>query len=141
VTGARPVFYFEDVEVGDVADTPALTVTETHATLFRGLTSEPPAQGRVLPDLLPLCLSIGLGWRVPHPPLQVLAFMAIEWRIERAVEPGETIASRSRIVMKRAMREAGIVVEEREICDPRGAVLQHGRFTFLVAKRPTGATA
>jgi acyl dehydratase len=138
---AQPRLYFEDVEVGDAADTPALTVTETHATLFRGLTSEPPAEGRAVPDLLPLCLSIGLGWRVPHPPLQVLAFMAIEWQLVRAVQAGDTIASRSRIVTKRPMREGGIVIEEREICDPRGAVLQRGRFTFLVAKRPTGGTA
>ncbi|MBI3827284.1 MAG: hypothetical protein HY294_14925 [Candidatus Rokubacteria bacterium] len=141
MTPAPPVLYFEDVAVGDCADTPAMTVTEAHAMLFRTLTAEPAQQGAAVPELLPLCLSIGLGWRIPQPPLSVLAFTGIDWQIVRAVEAGETIASRSCIVIKRAMREAGIVVEEREIFDPRGEVVQRGRMTFLVARRPTGGPA
>jgi len=30
-----------------------------------------------------------------------------------------------------------VVIEERDIVDQRGEVVQHGRFTFLVARRPT----
>ena len=32
-----PVLYFEDVEVGQIHETPAMTVTEAHASLYRGL--------------------------------------------------------------------------------------------------------
>jgi hypothetical protein len=38
--------------------------------------------------------------------------------------------------MKRAMRDGGVVIEEHSIVDQRRDILQHGRFTFLVAKRP-----
>ena len=47
----------------------------------------------------------------------------------------DTIMSRSRVVTKRPMRDAGVVVEEREVVDQRGEVVQRGRFTYLVAKR------
>ena len=30
---------------------------------------------------------------------------------------------------------SGVVVEEREVVDQRGEVVQRGRFTYLVAKR------
>jgi hypothetical protein len=38
-------------------------------------------------------------------------------------------------MVKRSMREAGVVIEEHQIVDQHGQVLQHGRFTFLVAKK------
>jgi hypothetical protein len=34
------------------------------------------------------------------------------------------------------MREGGLVIEEHEIVDQRGVVVQRGRFTFLVEHRP-----
>src|SRR5687768_780926 len=83
-TGAAPRSerrcYFEDVLVGVPLETPGLTVTQAHVSLFDGVVGSPVAgePGRV-PDLLPLCLSSGLGWRVPQPPLAVLAFMGFEW--------------------------------------------------------------
>ena len=105
-------------------------------TLYRGLTGDAPAEPDVIPDLLPLCLSTGLGWRVPRAPAVVLAFMSVEWDVVRPVRVGETIRSRSRMRTKRSMRDAGAVIEEREIVDQSGEVVQRGRFTFLVAKRP-----
>ena len=49
---------------------------------------------------------------------------------------GDTIRSIARTAVKRAMRDGGVVIEEHAIVDQRGDTLQHGRFTFLVAKRP-----
>ncbi len=121
-----------------VLETPAVTLTEAHTTLFRGLSDEPRDDPGLVPDLLPLCLSTGLGWRVPQPPLAVLAFVGIDWQVLRRVEVGDTIHSRSRTVVKRPMRDGGLIVEERHIIDQRGEVVQSGRFTFLVAKRPKG---
>jgi acyl dehydratase len=54
---------------------------------------------------------------------------------------GDTIHSRSRTAVKRAMREGGVIVEEREVINQRGETVQHGKFTFLVARRPATATA
>jgi acyl dehydratase len=129
-------FYFEDVELGSVVETPALTVTQTHVTLYSSLTGDVTGQGSV-PDLLPLCLTTGLGWRVPQPPLAVLAFMGFEWRMNAPLQVGDTVHSRSRTALKRSLREGGVIVEEREVINQRGEVVHEGRFTFLVAKRPT----
>jgi hypothetical protein len=133
--------FFDDVEVGMTVATPAITVTGAHVGIFEGLVREPGADPGGVPDLLPLCLAIGLGWRAPAPPLVVLAFMGFEWEFVRPVRVGETISSRARVLNKRAMREGGVVVEEREILDAAGEVVQRGRFTFLVGRRPKEAVA
>jgi hypothetical protein len=38
------------------------------------------------------------------------------------------------------MRDGGVIIEEREVVNQRGETVQHGKFTFLVAKRPAAAT-
>ena len=128
--------YFEDVEIGVPVETPALTITETHVALYAGLSEDRPREPGVVPALLPLCLSSGLGWRVPGPPLVVLAFMGFDWRSHEPVRIGDTIHSRSRTAAKRAMRDGGVVFEEREILNQRGEVVQSCRLTLLVARRP-----
>jgi acyl dehydratase len=138
---AQAHLYFEDVEVGLAVATPAITVTEAHVGIFEGLVRDPGGAPGGVPDLLPLCLAIGLGWRAPAPPLVVLAFMGFEWEFVRPVRVGDTISSRARVLAKRALREGGVVIEAREILDQTGAVVQRGRFTFLVARRPKEAAA
>ncbi len=136
MSSAGPQWYFEDVVVDDLLETPAMTVTEAHVGLFRGVAGHAPDDVGAVPDLLLLCLSTGLGWRIPQPPLAVIAFLSIDWEMLRPLAIGDTIHSRSRTVIKRAMRDGGVVVEERDIVDQRGEVVQRGRFTFLVARRP-----
>lgn len=131
-----PRLYFEDVVIGLSLETPAMTLTETHVALFRGLAGEQPADPRAVPELLPLCLSSGLGWRVAQPPLAVLAFMGFEWRVLRPVRVGDTIRSVSRSVAKRSIKEGGVVVEERRILNQRDEAVQGGKLTLLVARRP-----
>ena len=127
--------YFEDVEIGDEDLTPAMTLTEAHAALYRSLTGDVPDDPTAIPDLLPLCLSTGLGWRMARPPLVVLAFMGVQWAIDRPLRIGDTVHGRARAVVKRSMREAGVIIEDHAILDQHGDVVQGGRFTFLVAKR------
>ncbi len=133
--------YFEDVEVGFVLETPGMTLTEAHVALYAALLGDRPADPRVVPDLLPLCVSSGLGWRVPQPPLVVLAFMGFEWRFLQAAQVGDTIHCVSKSVAKRLLKEGGVIVEERNIVNQRGEVVQRGRLTLLVARRPTDEVA
>ncbi len=133
-TRQRQVF-FEDVEVGVSLETPGITVTRAHVALFTGLSGAPGGEPGAVPDLLPLALSSGLGWRVPQPPLVVLAFLGFEWRFVEPARVGDTIRSRSRTVTKRPMRDGGILVEERSILNQRDEILQAGRLTLLVARR------
>jgi acyl dehydratase len=132
--------YFEDVRVGEELATPAITLTEAHVNLFRGLAGEPVDDPGAVPELLPLCLSTGLGWRVPRPPLAVTAFLSVEWQFLQPLRAGDTVYGASRAALRRSRREGGIIIEDHEVIDQRGVVVQRGRFTFLVAKRPAAAT-
>jgi hypothetical protein len=132
-----PRSYFEDVELHGVVETPAMTLTEAHVALYAGLSQDVLPEPGLVPELLPLCLTTGLGWRIDNPPLAVLAFMGFEWEVLVPVRVGDTIHSRSRTAVKRSMREGGVIVEERQVINQRGEVVHRGRFTFLVAKRPT----
>jgi acyl dehydratase len=136
-TVAPACCYFEDVEKGVPLETPGITLTAAHVTLFAGVTGDAALRDPgVVPDLLPLCLSSGLGWRVPRPPLAVLAFMGFEWRFLGPVRVGDTIHSVSRTLTKRSMREGGVVIEERQIVNQRGETVQSGKLTLLVERRP-----
>jgi len=134
---AAPVqCYFEEVEVNVPLVTPGITLTRAHVALFAGVTGEPASDPDLVPSLLPLSLSSGLGWRVPRPPLAVLAFMGFEWRFLLPVRVGDTIHSESRTLTKRSLREGGVVIEERRIVNQRGDAVQGGKLTLLVARRP-----
>jgi len=128
--------YFEDVGIGVVLETPGITLTQTHVALFGGLIGDRPADPQAVPELLPLCLSSGLGWRAPQPPLVVLAFMGFEWKFLRPARIGDTIRCVSRSLTKRLMKESGVVIEERNILNQRDEVVQGGKLTLLVARRP-----
>jgi acyl dehydratase len=138
---AAPALYFEDVEAGVEVATPAMTVTATHVALLGGLTGEPLADPGAAQDLLPLILSSGLGWRVAAPPMAVLAFMGCEWRFLLPVRVGDTVRAVTKVAAKRQMKDGGVVIEERRILNQREQVIQSGRTTVLVARRPAPADA
>lgn len=145
----EPKLYFDDFEVGDSVETPSQTLTETDVVRYAGLTGEWEERSSnreaaealetgasVVPELLALCISSGLGWRGPKRPLAILAFLGFEWEFLRPLQVGDTIRSRSRAVAKRSVKDGGVVVEERQILNQRGEVVQSGKLTLLVAKRP-----
>jgi len=134
--GVERKLYFEDVTVGLVLETPGMTLTTAHVGMFSGLCDTRLADPLTVPELLPLCLSSGLGWRVPQPPLVVLAFMGFEWRFLRPARVGDTIRSVSKSLAKRLMKEGGVVIEERNILNQRDELVQGGKLTLLVARRP-----
>ncbi len=131
--------YFEDLVLNAVIETPGLTVTEAHLTLYSGLTGDVAVEPGVVPENLPLCLATGLGWRVPHPPLAVMAFLALEWRALEPIRVGDTIHSRAWTATKRPLREGGLVIEQREVINQRGELVQQGRMTILVERRPAAS--
>ena len=62
--------------------------------------------------------------------------MGFEWKFLRPARIGDTIRCVSRSLTKRLMKESGVVIEERNILNQRDEVVQVGKLTLLVAKRP-----
>src|SRR2546427_9404698 len=92
--------YFEDVPLEHVEETPGLTITSAHVAIYLGLTRELADDGGAVPDVLPLCFTTGLGWRVPKPPLVVLAFMGLDWQGLGSEEHTSELQSQSNIVWR-----------------------------------------
>src|SRR3989442_4582123 len=111
--------YFEDVPLEHVEETPGLTITSAHVAIYLGLTRELAADGGAVPDVLPLCFTTGLGWRVPKPPLVVLAFMGLDWQGLPPRRVGGTIMNPSPGATKRPMCDARGGGAERAVVGQR----------------------
>src|SRR2546425_12984467 len=98
--------YFEDVPLEHVEETPGLTITSAHVAIYLGLTRELAADGGAVPDVLPLCFTTGLGWRVPKPPLVVLAFMGPGWQVPGSGPRRHQILSPSPLPTQRPVADA-----------------------------------
>ena len=134
--------YFEDVVVGASVDTPARTLTETDFLQYVSVAGDSATRvadvsDRVMPDLLPLCASSGLTWRIPQRPLSILAFMGFEWQFFKPVRIGDTVRCRLRSLAKRKTKEGGVVIQEHTMINQRDEVVQRGKVTLLVGSRPT----
>jgi acyl dehydratase len=137
--------YFEDLEVGDGFETPGRTVTEADVVGYATISGDQEAldftageAGRppVVPELLIMVMSSGLGFRAPAETPQVLAFMVFDLYIRQPVRVGDTIRCRIRVAGKRPMKEGGVVVEQRQMVNQHGEVVQEAEYKLLVARRP-----
>ena len=137
--------YFEDIQVGDEYVSPGRTLTEADVVSYAAISGEqdcldftagedglPP----LVPDLLIMVLSSGLGFRAPAETPQVLAFMVFDLEMRLPVRVGDTIRCRIRVAGKRPMREGGVIVERREMVNQRDEVVQKAEYKLLVARRP-----
>jgi len=137
--------YFEDLKVGDGFDTPGRTITEADVVRYatvsgdqEGLDFTTGAEGLppIVPDLLVMAITSGLGFRAPAETPQILAFMVFDLRMVLPVRVGDTIRCRIRVAGMRPMKEGGVVVERREMVNQRGDVVQEAEYKLLVARRP-----
>jgi acyl dehydratase len=137
--------YFEDLEIGHGFETPGRTITEADLLGFAAISGdqEPldfsagePGLPPVVPDLLVMALTSGLGFRAPAETPQILAFMVFDLRPLLPVRVGDTIHCRIRVAGMRPMKDGGVVVERREMVNQRGDVVQESEYKLLVARRP-----
>ncbi len=137
--------YFEDLEVGDGFESPGRTITEADVVGYAAISGDQEALDftageadlpPVVPDLLVMIMSSGLGFRAPAEMPQVLAFMVFDLYIRRPVRIGDTVRCRIRVAGKRPMKDAGVVVERREMVNQHGDVVQEAEYKLLVARRP-----
>jgi len=66
----------------------------------------------------------------------VLAFMVFDLHIHLPVRVGDTIRCRIRVAGKRPMKDGGVVIEQRQMVNQRGDVVQESEYKLLVARRP-----
>ena len=134
--------YFEEFELGETCETPGRTLTEADVLRYAAISGDYAALDATrgtptqVPDLMVMAVSSGLGFRLPVGQPQILAFMVLELKAYAAVRVGDTLHCRVRIEGKRAMREAGVLIEKREMVNQRGEVVQEAEYKLLVAKRP-----
>ena len=83
-----------------------------------------------------MIMSSGLGFRAPAEMPQVLAFMVFDLHIRLPVRVGDTVRCRIRVAGKRPMKDGGVIVEQRQMVNQRGDVVQEAEYKLLVARRP-----
>jgi acyl dehydratase len=137
--------YFEDLRVGLGFETPGRTITEADVVRYAALsgdhesldfTAGEPDLPPIVPDLLVMAITSGLGFRAPGETPQILAFMVFDLRPRLPVRVGDTIRCRVRVAGMRPMKEGGVVVEQRQMVNQRGDVVQEAEYKLLIARRP-----
>jgi acyl dehydratase len=137
--------YFEDLKVGDGFDTPGRTITEADVVSYAALSgdhepldfmAEAAGLPPVVPDLMVMAITSGLGFRAPAETPQILAFMVFDLHMHLPVRVGDTIRCRIRVAGMRPMKDGGVVVERRQMVNQRGDVVQEAEYKLLVARRP-----
>jgi acyl dehydratase len=149
MTQAEHVLYFDEVVVGDEVLTAGRTITEADVARYHHLSDEdnPMATDdefarksglgeRVVSDLMVPMISSGLTWRIPQPPLAIMAFMGFEWQFFKPIRIGDTLHLQLKAMAKRKLKEGGVVIQQHTVINQRDEVVQRGKVTFLVASRP-----
>jgi acyl dehydratase len=142
--------YFEDLRIGYGFETPGRTITEADVVSYAAIsgdhepldfTAGEPDLPPIVPDLLVMAITSGLGFRAPAETPQILAFMVLDLRTHLPVRVGDTIRCRIRVAGMRPMKDGGVVIEHRQMVNQRGDVVQEAEYKLVVARRPGRLTA
>ncbi len=147
----RRGLYFEEIGIGDGAESPARTITEADVVAFAGLsgdynplhTDAEYARGtifgqRVAHGLLGLSVASGLAWRTGLMEGTAEALISVEWKFRAPVYIGDTIRLRVEAIAKKEMPRlgGGFVTFSAILLNQRGETVQKGTWTLLVRSRP-----
>jgi acyl dehydratase len=147
---ARVKTYFEDCSVGDTHVTPARTITETDVVMFAALSGDYNPlhtdaefakttlfEQRIAHGLLGLAITGGLKARLGLFDGTVVAFLGLTWEFKKPIFFGDTIYARFTIAEKRETkhRDRGIIVQDVDLLNQRGEVVQTGRHTVMVKRK------
>lgn len=144
--------WFEDFSVGSQVTTAARAVTEADIVAFADLSGDnnpihvdaafaakTPFGQRIAHGLLGLSIATGLSAATGHLDGTAIAFVGLdEWRFLAPVRIGDSIHLRWTVLEARpsSRPDAGVLVRRMEIVNQEGTVVQSGKFTVLVRRRP-----
>jgi acyl dehydratase len=143
--------YYEDIEVGELYESPGRTVTETDIVLFAGLSGDYNVLHtdaefmktsifgeRIAHGLLVLAIQAGLFSRSTKA-YATLGSVGLRWKFKAPVKIGDTVRLRTRVLAKRddEKPDRGLVALERTVVNQRDEVVQEGETDLLVERRGT----
>ncbi|MBI1353222.1 MAG: acyl dehydratase [Acidobacteria bacterium] len=147
--------YFEEIEIGEVFETPGITVTDWHVMQFSGLSmdffelhtndefaAKTEYGRRVAHGLLGLAITDGLKNRsLFH--IHAMASLHWSWDFTGPIFIGDTVTATLRVAEKRASRskpDRGVVTLDLELRNQRQEVVQKGQNRLMVRRRPVEET-
>jgi acyl dehydratase len=144
-----PRRWFEEIEVGEVSESPGRTVTEADIVIFAGLSGDYNVLHtdaefmkssifgeRIAHGLLGLSIQQGLLDRVVT--AQVTGpLAAVKWKFKGPIKIGDTIHVEARVTAKRDGDQPGwgVVTVARRVVNQRGETVQEGETDHLVGRR------
>jgi acyl dehydratase len=142
--------YFDDIEVGEVSESPGRTVTEADIVIFAGLSGDynilhTDAEfmkssifgERIAHGLLGLAIQSGLFSRAGIP-YATLGAGTLRWKFKNPIKIGDTIRVRAKVSAKKETDkpDRGLVTVERQVLNQRDEVVQEGETDLVVERRP-----
>ncbi len=140
---------FEEIEIGEEHETPAITVTDWHVMNFAAVsmdffelhTNEEYARKtqfgrRVAHGLLGLAMADGLKHRSSFQ-IEAIASLHWSWEFSGPIYIGDTIRARLRVTDKRPSRskpDRGVVTVDYEVLNQSSEIVQHGTNKVLVQR-------
>ena len=145
--------YFEEMAVGDVAESPRRTITEQDILRFADLSGDDnPLHTdaeyakttifgeRIAHGILGLAIASGLAWRTGLLEGTAEALTTIEWKFRSPIRIGDTVRLRIEVKQKKEAPRlgGGFVTFAATLLNQRDQVVQKGTWTLLVRGGKTG---
>ena len=144
--------YFEEFAVGKSFKSPSpRTVTDEMIRDFAELSGDKnplhlddafaartPFGERIAHGLLGLSLASGLLHDVGIVSGTIVAFARLDWRFAGPVRIGDTLSLEMTVLQTRAVgAQAGLVVFDSKVVNQNGEVVQKGKWSLMVKRKPT----
>lgn len=143
--------FYEDLRVGQVFESVGRTVTDHDVMTFAGISGDfnqlhtddefakkSPFGTRIAHGVLVLGIATGLTQRMGIFDGSALALLGLEWEFKGPVKINDTIHLRMTIGSMRESKKGdrGIVVRDYEIINQRDEVVQTGKISVMIRKKP-----
>ena len=140
---------FDELQIGDVFESAARTITQAEVTLFAGVSGDfnpihmdhvhsvdGPFRQPIAHGLLVLSIASGLGIQAPK--TNTVAFLSIEnWEFVKPVFFGDTIHVRNTVMAlePRSRGRRGIVTWKKTVVNQKGQIVQQGTTKTMVKSK------
>jgi acyl dehydratase len=143
--------FYEDLQLGDMFESPGRTITEADLTIFAGFsgdfnplhTDEEFAKAtvfktRILHGPAGLAIATGLESRLGLKDGTALAMLGLTWEFQAPINVHDTIKVVERVKEKRetSKPDRGIVTFAVQVVNQNGVVCQGGNWKVMMRRRP-----